>query len=257
MSDMNALAIKISALTAKNVVFDAGARVISEDGTPPPMVGILSEIDDTVLERNLEFKAGAKKINLIVAGRRLRGVLAVTPGSAEDVVGKIISREEPELLLAVLDLVSSVCGSADRLTVRSLEPEPFGKGGERGISARGLAELWQIELDETPKPAMVQFLNTNRETVSAVMHLNDGKIVSTVGDFDTLQTIWDTQVVALQQAQKKALTAEDGPQLICLEGALEDGTGAALALADDDVVLMAYPPGQFAALQNSWRALFV
>ncbi|MDP5085964.1 MAG: hypothetical protein NWQ23_11130 [Yoonia sp.] len=256
MSDLNALAQKISALTAQDVVFEAGSRVISQGGSPAPLDSVLAEIDDTVLERNLEFTADTQKINLIVAGRRLRGVLAVSSMGAEDVIGKTVSREEPDLLLAVADLISSICSSANRLTVRSLAPEPFGTGGERGISAQGLAEIWQVETDQAPQTPMGRFLNTNKSAFSAVLHVVDDEIVATFGDFDTLQTIWETQVAAFQARQKKTLNADDGPQLICFDGALEDGTAAALALADEDVVLIAYPANNIGAVHSSWRAIF-
>lgn len=256
MSDLNALAQKISALTAKDTVFDAGARVISQGGSPAPLAGILAEIDDTVLERNLEFTADNKTLNLIVAGRRLRGVLAAPADQAQDVIGKTISREDPDLLLAVSDLISSICGTAERITVRSLAPQPFGTGGERGISAQGLAEIWKLATDDAPKDPMARFLDANKTAIAALLHVRDGEIIATVGDFDTLQTIWDTQVAAFQATHNKMLSAEDGPQLICLEGALADGTAAALALADDHVVLIAYQNNHLGALHRTWQAIF-
>lgn len=256
MSDLDALAQKISALTAKDTVFEAGARVISQGGSPAPLAGILAEIDDTVLERNLEFTADNQTLNLIVAGRRLRGVLAASSGQAEHVVGKIVSREDPDLLLAVSDLIASLCGTAQRVTVRSFAPEPFGKTGERGISAQGLAEIWRPSVADVPKDPMARFLGANKSTIAALLHVRNGEIIATVGNFDTLQTIWDTQVADFQATHGKLLNAEDGPQLICLEGALADGTAAALALAEDDVVLIAYPDDHMGALLRSWQAIF-
>ena len=256
MSDLNALAQKLAALISKGDVFDAGARVISQGGSPSPMAAILAEIDDTILERDLEFKSGSNTANVIVAGRRLRGIYALTPSTGNEAIGETISREEPETVQTTFTLLSDFFANADKLTVRSLPPEPFGKGGERGISARGLAELWQVEMDEAPKPPMERFLRANAQIIISLMHVSGGEIASTSGNFDALQTIWTTQVQEFRDKHKNALNGEDGPKLICLEGALDDGSSAALAVVDDDIALLAYQTEHLGALHASWRTIF-
>ena len=257
MSDLDALAQKISALVAGDQVFDAGARVISEGGDPAPLNAILAAIDDTILERRLAFAIDTSTVHLVAAGRRLRGIVSVAPKTptADLVLGKTLSREEPDVVQATHDLLRTVCGEAKRVTVKNLPTEPFGKGGERGISASGLTELWQVEEDTAPKVPMTQFLTKNANAMSATMHVNDGNIVGISGDFETLQTIWNTQVLDFRKAHKRHLDGSDGPQLICLEGALKDGAAAALAVEGDDVALFAYHPDQLETMLDSWRAI--
>lgn len=257
VSDLNVLAQKIAALAAVDEVFEAGARVVSRAGQPAPVAAILREIDDTILERNLEFAAGENTVNLIISGRRLRGVLSAspTPKDASSVIGHMLSRDEPDVLSATCELLHTLFDLQTEVTVKSLPPEPFGKGGDRGISARSLAEIWQIDLDETPQPPMVRFLAANVGAISAMLHVSDGETVANSGDSDALETIWDTQVLAFQKSQKAYRTADDGPQLICLEGALADDTAAAFALAGDDVALIAYQPDHLAAMLASWHAI--
>ena len=192
-----------------------------------------------------------------VSGRRLRGVLSAspTPKDASSVIGHMLSRDEPDVLSATCELLHTLFDLQTEVTVKSLPPEPFGKGGDRGISARSLAEIWQIDLDETPQPPMVRFLAANVGAISAMLHVSDGETVANSGDSDALETIWDTQVLAFQKSQKAYRTADDGPQLICLEGALADDTAAALALAGDDVALIAYQPDHLAAMLASWHAI--
>jgi hypothetical protein len=257
MSDLNALAQKLTALAGKNDQFDAGARVISQGGVPSPIGAMLNEIDDTVLERNLEFVADDQTINLIVSGRRLRGFMAVTPevSGAAQVLGKTLARDEPDVVQAASELLSQLCGSAMRMTVRSLPPQPFGTGGDRGISARGLAELWQIDMDEAPQPPMAKFLSANAPAMSAMMHVSDGTVISTSGDTAALQSIWDNQIMPFREVHKQHQDPEGGPQLVCLEGALEDGAAAAMALAGDEIALIAYQPDQLGTMLASWRAI--
>ncbi len=257
MSELNALAQKLNALTTTREVFDAGDRVISKSGVPAPINAILNEIDNTILERNLAFTTDSSTINLIVSGRRLRGFLTVSPDvpNAVPVLGQTLARDVPDVVQAASKLLSELCASASWMTVRSLPPEPFGSGGDRGISARGLADLWQVEMDETPQPPMARFLGSNATAMAAMMHVSYGHVVSSSGDIDALQSIWDTQVAAFRKSHKQHLNPDDGPQLICLEGALDNGMAAALAVCGGDVALIAYQPDHLGAMLASWRAL--
>jgi hypothetical protein len=250
MSDHAELAQKISALAAKDTVFEAGARVISTGGEPNPVSAILNEIDDTILERNLEIRADDAVVNLIVSGRRLRGIAGASSG-ADGVLGQVLSREEPEVVAAVFAVLSELCGQAQRLTARYLPPTAFGKDGERGISVKGLAELWQLDLDETPKPPMERFLRANRAAAVAMLHMRDGELQSSAGDVAALQSILDKQLAEFRASQSYG----SGTQLICLEGAFSDGTAAALAIHNDDVAVIAYQPAHLGALHASWRAI--
>lgn len=259
MSELNALAQKLAVLSAREIVDQTGARMISEGGSPAPVAAILREVDDTVLERCLAFTCGNATIQIIAAGRRMRGILSVSPKSNADVIGQVLSREEPDMVQAAADLLEELCGKAENMTVRSLPPQPFGKGGERGISADGLAELWGValaEVDTGPKPPMEQFLTVNAPAFSSLLHICNSEIVSTAGDFAALQTIWSTQVEAFRKAHKKTLRGEEGAQLICLDSAFDDGHSAALALYEDHVALIAYEAERFGAIQASWQRIF-
>lgn len=259
MSEPNALAQKLAVLSAREAVDQTGARMISEGGVPSPVAAILREVDDTVLERCLAFRCGGTTVRIVAAGRRIRGVVSVSPKSKADVIGQVLSREDPDVVQAAHDLLEKLCGQAENMTVRSLPTEPFGKGGERGVSALGLAELWGVplaELDNTPKPPMEQFLTVNAPAFSSVLHICDGEIVAKEGDFAALQAIWSTQVEAFREAHKKTLRGEEAAQLICLDGAFDDGNSAALALYEGHVALIAYEAERFGAMQASWQRIF-
>ncbi len=256
MSDFNALAKKLAELASNDEVFDSGARVISEGGTPAPLAAILREVDDTVLERKLALESAGTTINLIASGRRLRGILSVTPDKKSNVIGQSLSREEPGTVQAAHDLLHELCGDADRLTVRNYAPEPFGQTGERGISALGLSDLWQVDLDEAPKPPMERFLTANATAFSSLLHIRQGEVVATSGEIKALKAIWKSQMEDFRKTHKKALSGEDGPQLITLDGALEEGASAAVAVYEKDLALIAYQSDQFGRMQSSWQRIF-
>ena len=258
MSDLNALAQKLNALAAKDDQFDDGTRVISRGGSPAPLTAMLGVIDETVLERRLDFTTGDSVVSVIAAGRRLRGVIAIMPSTndAGQLAGVTLSRHEPEALDSAFAVLSTALDAADRLTVRSLPPEPFGSGGERGIAAVDLAAMWQIEMNEAPLPPMTKFLQENEAAFQAILHVNGGTVVTSQGDVASLQDIWDTQVAAFLQKQQGLSSSQDGPQLVCLDDALEGGRAVAVAIADEDVALTVYDPAHLVALHASWRTHF-
>lgn len=257
MNALDTLARKLAALAKTDDVFEAGARTISVDGTPDPLTAILNEIDDTVLERTLEFKAGETTFALNVSGRRLRGVVFVQPAEKDtaSVAGKVLMRDEPQVAQATLALLDSLCASAARVTVISKPPAPFGKGGDRGISAEGLSDLWQAQKPDVLQSPIPRFLTANAGGILAALHLNAGEVIATTGDVAALSTIWDTQVKAFRKMQRKHLSSTEGPQLFCFEGALGNGTAAALALAGDDIALVSYLPDDTGKLLSTWRAV--
>ena len=258
MSDLNALAQKLNALAAKDDQFDDGTRVISQGGVPAPLTAMLGVIDETVLERRLDFIIDGVIISVIAAGRRLRGLIAMTPTTADAtaLAGNTLSRQEPVALDSAFAVLSGTLGNASRLTVRSLPTEPFGAGGERGIAAVDLAQMWQINMDEAPLPPMARFLQSNEAYLSAVLHVCAGKVVTSDGDVAGLRQVWDTQVTAYLASTQRLANHEDGPQLVCLEGAFGDGSASAIAMCEDDVALIVYDAARLGMLHASWQSIF-
>lgn len=259
-SNLDALALKLQALVSDADVYADGARVISQGGTPPPLIAILQAVDDTVLDRKLVFGAGDTTISLVASGRRLRGLLDMAPMStaAQPLLGLTISREDPDGIAALRDLLVTAFANATHLTLRSLPAERFGSGGERGVTASGLETLWQVDHEQQPKAPtapLERFLAENAGAVSSFIYLSNGAIAASQGDTAALQMIWDTQVEAYLAAEQKLANPQSGDRLICLEGALDDDSAAALAFAGNDVALLAYAPDHTGALHASWHAL--
>lgn len=258
MSDLNALARKLAALGATDEVFDTGARVISQAGSPAPLTAMLRAIDETVLDRKLVFTAGDTCVSIVASGRRMRGLSDITPmhETAKTLLGKTISREDPASLDASFALLSELFETADPLHVRSMPAERFGSGGERGVPAVDLATLWQIDLDEAPLPPLERFLRANEDTITAMLHVDKGDVVASKGDIAALEVIWQTQVQAYLDAEAKLGGQQDGARLVCLDGALDDGGSVALAFAGDAVALLVFPSADLGQLHASWQAAF-
>ena len=251
---MNALTEKLSALAAEDAVFVSGARVIAQDGGPVALAAILREIDVTVLERTLVFSIGEVSASLIVAGRRLRGLLSVA-GHTDPAIGQPLSREEPETLQAAGTLMAALCDKASRVTVRAEPMQPFGKGGDAGISAKGRAELWSIDLNAKPLPPVARFLTANATTLGGHILVSGTEVVESKGETEALQLIWDEQVMPLRKAQKAIVSKQAGAQMMCFDGPIGTGTAVAVATAGDDACICAFPSDQIPKLTASWQSI--
>lgn len=254
---MTALANKIAALIADDAVFIAGARVISQGGAPPALAAILAEIDNTVLERTLVFGIDDVNVSMVVAGRRMRGIVDVSGNlpEAAPVVGKVLSRDEPKIMQAAGDLLTLLCVAAARVTVRSLPPRPLGTSADAGISATGLADLWQVDIDAEPAPPMERFLTAIGPTTVSRLYLADGAVADTSGDIAALQAIWEDQAAAFRKRHRALYPKANGPMLVGLDGVLQSGEAVAIATIGSDVALFSYPPDGIIAITNAWYAV--
>lgn len=251
---MTALTEKLAALASEDEVFVAGARVIAQDGGAVGFAAILREIDVTVLERTLVFDIGNVTASLIVAGRRLRGLLSVSDRE-DSAIGQSLSREEPEMVQAAGALMTALCDQASRVTVRAEPIRPFGKGGDAGISAKGLAELWNVDLNARPLPPVARFLAANAPAFGGHLLIAEGNITETGGETDALKYIWDEQVLSLRKAQNAIAKRQSGAQMMCFDGAMGTGTAVAIAMAGEEACICAFSSDQITAITASWQSI--
>lgn len=254
MIDQTALATKLAALAAKDDVFKDGQRIISQDA--PPIVAILREIDDTVLERTLVFGIGGTTVHTVVAGRRLRGIVEISgdvPGM-EDVVGQVLSREDMETVSALGVIMQHLCQSASSISVVITPARPIGSSADAGVSTGTLAAAWGVDLDAKPASPLSRFMAANAVHFTASLYVVDGQPSQTTGDAAALKTVWEVQVTPFRKRHKSILGKLDVPMLICLENAQEGGP-IALAFADGEKCLLSYQPDALPDLLASWNAI--
>jgi hypothetical protein len=246
----------LAALLSDDDVYVAGARVISHGGAPAPLAAVLTEIDATVLERTLIFSIDDVNVSMIVAGRRLRGLIDVSGNlpEAESVIGKVLSRDDAETLQAAGDLMLLLCASASRVTVRSLPAKPFGTSAEAGLTASGLAKLWHINLDDKPAALIERYLSANTADLTAYIYVSNGDVVKAVGDVATLDALWSTQVTEFRKRHRTLLPKQDGPRLTCLDEPMGEGSTLAVAIDGNDVGLFSYKRSQMPRLVAAWAA---
>lgn len=252
MTDLNSLVQKLQALAADDAAFVSGARVICDDGVPAPLTAILTEIDTHVLERELTFDIDGATLRIVVAGRRLRGVLGAQD-IPDDVLGKVVSHDDPETLEKIGIYLQRLCQDARRVTLRSAVAPKFGKPSEPGVPAKALAQIWQHRSAAPTPSAMVRFLSSNATAVTDFLLIHDDKIVTTKGDDALLDTIWHDQAQGLRSQQKAIFPQHDGAVLICLDTGAEQSRAPAIAVIGLETAVFCYRPAQLSQILANWQ----
>lgn len=259
MIDKKALSQKLNALAEKDSTFVEGARVISNGETPSPMQAILYAVDESVLDRKLTFRVGEAYVTVVVAGRRLQGLIKASGNldGALKVMGKILSHDDADLLAGVAKIMHQLVEQGGQVTVLSEETQKLGTQSDAGVGISVLSDSWGVEMSSVPPTPMSQFIINCGASVNASLVIAQGQIVRAKGDKaiqDRLEHIandqWDSFSSALGKL-RKADSAE--PALVCLNGGLTDETSLAVARSDDEMSVFVFNSDQLTTVYSKWR----
>lgn len=254
MTDPHDIARKLLALATNDTAFVDGARVICRDGMPAPLTALLAEIDTHVLERQLAFNVDGNTLQVVVAGRRLRGLLA-SPGVPETVTGTVLSKDDAETLDAAGAFLQRFCQNARLITVRSAGAAPFGTPSELGIPASALTKLWDPAEPANAGSPMEQFLTAQVEAVTDFLLVTEGQITATKGDASALEPIWRNQALALDTQQATIFPRQKTPTLICLDPRPDGSRAPALASLGTETAVFFYDPAKIGRILMSWQMI--
>jgi hypothetical protein len=252
--DKQTLSQKLAALAAEDESFENGLRVVSDGVTPPVLTAILTEIDMTVLPRKLTFQIGGSEISLVAGGRRLCGLVKVSKDikGVMGVLGKVVSRDEPEVIEGLFDIIGQFAASAGQMTVVSDDPVAMGGQSDEGLSAQSLADHWDVDLHPQPPTPMIAFARACGDLVSAWVVLNDDTDNKTGGDGATLAVL--KAAIAEKWADFSGsvdqLAGESG--FICLNDALSDAGSVAILKGPSEAAILCYASQNMAQLHSLW-----
>ena len=240
---------KLTALAAENPTFRDGARVISEHGKPPPLVALLAEIDNTVLERTLVFRVDNAVLRVAAAGRRLRSVIDITGAPDNALAGQMLSQDNPDMVNGICAFLAQLCKNAAQVTVQIMPATPIGSPSQAGISVKTL----EAPADPATN-ALPDFLTPVADAVTANVQIVDGDITATSGQTAALEQIWRDQFDAFHNRQKAIFPQPDAPMLVCLDHALGQDKPAAIASIGNQVSVFAYDPARIGDIMTAWHS---
>ena len=259
MIDKKALSQKLNALANKDTTFVEGARVISDGNTPAPLQAILLAIDETVLDRKLTFRVGAAYVTVVVAGRRLQGLIKASGdlNGALKVMGKVLSHDDDDLLASIAAIIHQLVEKGGPVSVVSEDAEKLGTQSDAGVGISVLSAFWGADVSGQPPTPMSQFLINCGASVNASLVIAQGEVIRAQGDKaiqDRLAHIandqWSSFNTALG-ALHKADAAE--PALVCLNGGLTDETSLAVAKSDEELSVFVFDSDQLTTVYSKWR----
>lgn len=257
--DKKALSEKLKALGEKDSAFIEGARIISDGETPGPIQAILFAIDETVLDRKLTFRVASSYVTVVVAGRRLQGLIKASGDldGALKVMGKILSHDDTDLMQAVAGIMRQLVGQGGQVTVASEPTQKLGTQSDAGVGTHVLSESWGVEMSIVAPTPMAQFIISCGASVNASLVIAQGKIVRAKGDRaiqDRLEHIANDQWTQFNDALMKLRKADDmEPALVCLNGGLTDDTSLAVARTNDELSVFVFDSDQLTAVYSKWR----
>lgn len=254
MMDKQTLAQKLAALSSEGESFENGVRVVSDGSEPPILTAILNEIDMTVLPRKLTFKMNDSEISFVAGGRRLRGLVKASKDikGVIGVLGKPMSREEPEILEGLHGIIAQFTSAAGQMTVVSDDPDVMGGQSDSGLTAQSLADMWDVELYAEPPTPMVSFARDCGDLITAWVIMTEESANKTGGDGAKLAVLksaiteqWDEFSNSVAQ-----LTGDAG--FICLNDALGEAGSVAIVKTSQEAMILCYTSENMTELHKKW-----
>lgn len=253
---MSHIAAKLSAIAYETPSFVGKARVISRNGFPDPLPALLNAIDETILGRTLEIKAGDSVISLNVAARRLRGISSVSPASTNhpQVVGVTLSPEDADAIEHAHGMLENRLNGAELVTLRAKPSSHFGDSHERGVAATTLAKAWGLSLD-TPDlqagPAIARFLSVMDGDIVGLAQRTAGADIATQGQSEGLSVILDEQLPTLIEKRP----TDERRQMFVMQDTSAGGDLTAALIDGDDHAVLRVAPEHLSRILTVWQAL--
>jgi len=261
--DTKALSQKLSELASTDTKFVDGARVLSDGENVPVLQAVLRTIDETVLDRKLTFRIGKSYVTMVVAGRRLQGMTKLSGDldGALKVMGKIIARDDSELLDVVASVMTQFAEREGQLTVTSEPTEKLGEQSDAGVGLGTLTASWDVDMSSEPPTPLGQFIINCGASVNASLVIAQGEIIRAKGDQeiqDKLHNIAKEQWSTFVDAHAKLREEEASkPALVCLNSGIGDDTSLAVAKKDEEVSVFVFESAELPAVYSAWRDVAV
>jgi len=196
---------RIEALAAESRFDHTGRRILSNGVEGNPVQAIMREIDETVLERDLQFEAGDRRLSLEVSSRRILRISflddSINSEAALALVGSwLIERKQSQ---SVADVIQSFAETEDTITVASVPTKKSDAPAHaRGIAVSHVADhLFGETIEEVKRATSLDaFVQENgAHCVAFIVFEGDDEIEQSGSDeaVQTLSTFVETNSKAL------------------------------------------------------------
>ena len=180
MDDFSRLEAKLAKLRQRAKV--AGEHRIIRGDPGRLLAAIVTEIDETILPREIRFASDAASFSIAVANRRLQALMSVVPvqDATVGLIGKAITDVEDAALAEVRNVLAVMLSKGSDWRIASQRQAGGGFPSDVGVPSGPLARAWEVaavgESRANPDAALEDFLSALDASASAWL-LNKGEEV--------------------------------------------------------------------------------
>lgn len=240
-------------------VYVGAARVIWTQGAGDALAAILAQVDISMLARCLVVDFGSAVVRLAVAGRRLRGVIAVDglPQGLALPVGQVLDGDDTAGARLIGGALGQLAQTSRQITVQSLPAPAFGHPGQAGLGAAALAALWAEPAapHQVTQSPMARFLAAIEGALHGAVVFSGQTITLRHGQTAAIEALWQDQFAAVRQRLAAGQNTANQPLLVCLDRPAGNDQATAIAIAGAEAAVLAYDGDQITKVLASWRAI--
>lgn len=198
MTDREKIQASLAQIAAEDNTDARGSRILSPNAQKSLIQALLSEIDDTILPRELSItNARGQSIQFEVAGGRLIRVSDTTGFDASEVIstffGKPLQKSDGDVLSQLGKFCQDFVAATDMLKVRATALTAARDPANIGCPAQDLAAAWGVKFARPGSThatdAAAEFVRRSMEFCDAAITLKSGAIIERSGAVDDLQQL--------------------------------------------------------------------
>ena len=260
MNDFARLEAKLAKLRQR-AIGPGEARTIR--GKPEQLLAaVVSEIDETILSRELRFSSEESSFVIAVANRRLQALISADPdqGNSRALAGNALTDAEDEALPKVMEVLTGLLSTSSLWEISSRRQSGSGFPSDVGVPSGPLARAWQLkpsgEGRSNPEATLADYLGSIDKDVTAWLLIEGEEVKNQSGPEAVVAGLGNQAAVFLDGYFSKKETlfqGETGPSGLVFAGNADADAVLFLDCGNSMAFVMSNARG-VATLAQDWQA---
>ena len=259
MSEFARLEEKLAKLRARERAPDE-KRKLRGAGADALLAALVTEIDETILPRQLSFDTPGGMVHLAVANRRLQALIAPAPPAIpEDLVNHALPDAEDPKLAELGTALKTVLAEAETVAISAVRLKAS-FASDIGVPAVQLPRVWSVDapMAATPGDVLERFLGGLDTASAAWLRIEGEEVTGQGGAEDKVAALGESAAIFLDGYFSKFDTAFRTPAYACgtLISADQDAGNALFFVEIDSLsAFIVAPPEKILGIATAWQRL--
>lgn len=260
MDDFSRLEAKLAKLRQRAKA--AGEHRVIRGEPDRLLAAVVTEVDETILPREIRFASAEASFSIAVANRRLQALMSVFPDrdATAGLVGKAITDVEDAALFDLRNLLAALLSKAGEWKIASQRQSGDGFPSDIGVPSGPLARAWEIapvgESRANPGAALEAFLGALDARASAWLLIEGEEVKKQSGSEALVADLGNQAAVFLDgYFSKKDLLfqGETGPSGLVFAGGA-NGDAVLFLDCETSMAFVLSKSQDVATLAQEWQA---